>query len=286
MKKINVESMKIGTAVFLLMGVSLGPSQVVAGGKIVGSGETIAVTDNSVTLEGWFSGIIIGADRVHVNMKAAVVDCGGVIDSIGVDLGPYSRVHINGGTIENCGVGIMAGARSLPLTPVAGSNNRINGVTIKDGLGSASCCFGDAIAINGGTNNRIINNQISNYRFAGIRIFHGSDNDVTGNVIRSFFGSDNTHGGILIQDADSTTVHGNDVSTGGGTIGIHVLTAEFGTSNTIVSGNSAFGNTVDLVDDSADCGTSRWTGNQFATDGGPKRMGRVLAVSNDLLRFG
>ena len=64
------KSLTLRTTAFLLLGMSLGSTQAISGSKITGSGETITVTDSSVTLEGWFTGIVIGADRVHVNMKS------------------------------------------------------------------------------------------------------------------------------------------------------------------------------------------------------------------------
>jgi parallel beta-helix repeat protein len=221
------------------------------------------VTTKNVKLMGAFAGIVVEVDDAHINLAQAVIDgsSGNTNYGICIHLVDRTGVHINGGTLQKCTVGVLLGD---PLANTGGgSNNHINGIEIRNSRISASTSFnGDGIVINDGVNNRVNNNQVSNVGngglSAGIRLWGGSDNDVVGNTVQSMLGYS---AGLLLQGADNTDVHGNTVSNNP-SLGIWVQADALGN---FISGNTALNNGNDILDYNADCGDNTWHGNTFGT---------------------
>jgi hypothetical protein len=93
----------------IVLGCVIAPGT--ARGEVVtGTGQQYVVTDN-VTLKGTFAGITVAADGVHVNMRNATVDCSlpANTSKIGVHVPMRNRVHITGGTVQQCSIGVLLG---------------------------------------------------------------------------------------------------------------------------------------------------------------------------------
>ena len=242
----------------------------VAAETVVGSGQVYTAT-KTVKLSGAFSGIVIGADGIHVNAEDAIVDCGSVASSIGVRLNAHSRVHVSGGIVQNCTIGVLMGN---PLVGgAAGSKNHVNGMTIRDLVFAGSTHFnGVGVATNNGSDNRVNGNTFRNL-CAGIVIFSGSGSDAVANDVQTSR-SDCPGQGVVIQDSNDNSVHDNSVTTVHGQ-GIVIATPpgpSLSTGN-FITGNTATGNLLDLWDITSDCTLNTWRGNVFVTDGGAESDG-------------
>lgn len=273
-KRRTPSALRFGLVGSLVSGVTLfsGAGSALASNVITGTGQVHTVMARNQVLRGNFAGVVVGVDNVHVNLQQAVVDCSlPGASNVGVHLKDRTRVHINGGTIQNCTIGVLLG--DIDHTKGGGgSKNHINNVTVTNAVlfGPATSFDGDGIVINTGVNNRVNGNLISftgggRVPFAlpgGIRVYAGSDNDVAGNVVENV--QDGAEGsiGIFIQRADNTAVHGNQVSNNAG----HGIRVAAPANGNVITGNTALHNGgTDLVDDEANCGTNTWQGNQFGT---------------------
>lgn len=253
------------------------------------------VTGHDVVLEGTFSGIVVQTDNAFVNGKKAIVDCGAAVNSVGLDLGAHSNVHVLGGKIQNCNVGVLIGTLTSaspegPNPPPSGSNNTITGLTVKrlaidawsygvDPVytgGFTNAFPGIGMVINNGNDNALVNNQISGTCYA-IHIYHGSGNSLIANTMSKY--NDPTCGyagvlrGILLNTTYRSGVYGNTITDGLG-LGIQAgIDTRFPDplGYATIVGNTVTGHPVaDLQEESAypDCGNDTWLGNTFVTTGG------------------
>jgi len=235
---------------------------------VTGTGGMYTVTTKNVTLKGAFAGIIVAVDGAHVNLAQAIIDgsSGNTNSGIGIHLLNRTGVHINGGTVQNCNVGVLLG--DAVSNTGGGSDNHLNGIVVRNSvIATGGTSFdGDGIAINNGVNNHVNNNQVSNvggsFLSVGIRLWGGSDNDVTGNTVQSLKPGTLPPAGLILQGADNTAVHGNLVSNNPG----NGIWAQTGAVGNFISGNTALNNSGnDLQDDNTDCDNNTWQGNTFGT---------------------
>ena len=242
-------------------------SAAMARGVITGTGQEHTVTSKNQTLKGVFAGITVAVDNAHVNLSGATVDCslGNTNFGIGIHLTNRSGVHINGGTVKNCNVGVLLGDPFANAN--GGSNNHINGVAVRDAIAGGGTSFdGDGIVINNGSNNRANNNEITNvggaFLSAGMRLWNGGGNDVIGNTINGLQAGGIGAAGLLLQGADATKAHGNFAFSRPDGVGIW---AQLGALDNFLTGNRALGNGTDLQDDNANCDNNTWRGNTFGS---------------------
>lgn len=234
---------------------------------ITGTGEMYTVTTKNVTLTGTFAGIIIAVDKAHVNLEGALIDgsLGNTNSGVGIHLLNRTGVHITGGTVENCNVGVLVGA--VLANTGGGSKNHIKGVLVRNSRVTGGTSFdGDGIVINNGTQNHVKDSQVSNvggsFLSVGIRMWNGSDNHVTGNTVESMKAGFLPPAGILLQGTDDSNVQENLVTNGAGR-GIWAATGALGN---ILTNNTSFNNSsFDLEDGNPDCGSNIWRDNTFAT---------------------
>ena len=234
---------------------------------ITGTGGMYTVTTNNVMLKGTFAGIIVAVDGAHVNLTQAIIDgsSGNTNSGIGIHLLNRTGVHVNGGTVQDCNVGVLLG--DAFANTGGGSDNHLNGIVVRNSLiGAGTSVEGDGIVINNGVNNHVNNNQVNNvggsFLSVGIRLWGGSDNEVTGNTVQSLKPGTLPPAGLLLQGADNTAVHGNRVSNNPG----NGIWAQIGALGNFISGNTALNNSGDdLRDDNTDCDNNIWQGNTFGT---------------------
>jgi parallel beta-helix repeat protein len=94
----------------------------------------------------------------------------------------------------------------------------------------------NGIVMVGGSENKVVNNLLTNSRFSL---------------------------GILLSGGNALNeVHANIVTGTPGTIGIFV---NLGSTQNNIEGNTFLGNFLDTVDQSPDCDENQWRGNQFDT---------------------
>jgi parallel beta-helix repeat protein len=169
----------------------LGAAQT-AGAVVLACGQTIT---QSTTLTADVGpcpagGIIVGADNITLDLAGhRVFGTAPALDGVGIYLENRRNVTVRNGTVTDFDGGVVIRY---------GSANTVIGITARDNLGSTNghatgAAFGDGIAIEASTQNRIINNStINNGPFSGIGLYQQSDGDhpgfingpATGNLIQ------------------------------------------------------------------------------------------------------
>ena len=234
---------------------------------ITGTGGMYTVTTKHVTLTGTFAGIIIAVDKAHVNLEGALIDgsLGNTNFGVGIHLLNRTGVHVTGGTVQNCNVGVLLG--EVSANTGGGSKNHIKGVVVRNSRVTGGTSFdGDGIVINNGTKNHVKDSQVSNvggsFLSVGIRMWNGSDNHVNGNTVESMKAGSFPPAGILLQGTDDSNVQENLVTNGAGR-GIWAATGALGN---ILTNNTSLNNSyLDLEDGNPNCDSNIWRDNTFAT---------------------
>lgn len=131
-------------------------------------GDGLVVTANNVTVD-------LGGHTV----RGAGANPEGAADQAGVLLDNVTGVTLRHGVVRDNFVGVLV---------KGGSRNTVTTVLATNNVGSGTTTYGEGIAVDGSTNNRINNNRATfNGPYAGIDLIHGS----THNLVSSNEASDN-----------------------------------------------------------------------------------------------
>jgi parallel beta-helix repeat protein len=239
-------------------------------------------------------GIDIQASNVTVNLNGHIIKSvvGVPVGTFGISVSSPANLRLNHigisgpGLIQGFAGGIIIGNSDyvqVTQTTVAGSTKFAgifaSGVTYLTVAGNviAGTIIGGGLTLNQSTRAEVTGNQVVGNP-AGISLFSGDSNTLTGNVA-----SGNTGSGMVLGNlgnpipltnsrVSSNTTNGNGMS------GIQVGVLQLGSfGNEIFSNLSSVGNTVyDLEDDNLpSCGTDFWSSNVYFTKGLPPNLACV-----------
>jgi hypothetical protein len=216
------------------------------------------VTTNTVLTSDCAGPLTIDADRITVNLNGHSVVCPTTNDN-GVEIPGHDRVRLLFGTVTGCqtGVRIDGGDRNV-VVGIQAIQNAGAGIAVEASSHDNQILFSTA----SGSLFGIVQNQGSGTRIAASRVVQNSvgildagiNARVTGNQVLN-----NETTGILLEGSGSRFVANWAV---GSQEGIRART--IATNNTIAR-NVALSNDTDLVDDTAGCGSNRWSFNWFTS---------------------
>ncbi|MGA8046498.1 MAG: right-handed parallel beta-helix repeat-containing protein [Dermatophilaceae bacterium] len=186
-------------------------------------------------------GIVVGADRITIDLGGQVVGGTGTGESVGIRFGGFDSVTVTGGTVEGFDTGISLGSGTVGaiVDTVTVSLNLTSGVTLTnadDGsTGSTlrsseivgNSLFG-VLLDNGTQYARVHDNIISGTSGTAISVLHSSDNRVEDNDI-----SNSSDTSIHLDGSTGTHISGNSVQLGADA----AIMVELGSHNTRVEGN-------------------------------------------------
>lgn len=246
----------------LCLGLPFAPAQ--AKDVVRGVGQVHTVTRPHEVLKGTFAGVIVEADGAHVVLSQATIDCANAPwPQVGLHL-PSGRsdVRVNGGTVQNCNIGVLIGDPLVWGDP-AGQRNHIHGLTVRNSAVTGGTHFdGDGIAINRGIGNRVVGSVVEGSSSMGVRVFQGSGNFILGNTIRETHSPSNDPNvaALILQSAVGTAVRNNTIADNGS----RGIWAQFNASRNVLTGNHVLDNGTDIVEDTSPC-ANRWRDNAFET---------------------
>ena len=213
-------------------------------------------------------GIIIAASGVHLRLAGHAIQGSG--HGEGIDVRGQTNILIQGpGTIAGFASGVdFRGVDFSNVIDVTAIGNQVGFfvASLPTSFSTHNVIQGnvatendfDGIDIVGGSENRVINNLVTNNEEA-INIVGSSENKVINNIVT------NNRGGISLFGGNLNEVHANIVTTGTSS----GILLRLSTQNNI-DGNTVLGNGLfDMVDQSPDCDDNQWQGNQFDTANQP-----------------
>jgi parallel beta-helix repeat protein len=203
-----------------LAGAGLAAPAALAGGPACGDTITRSVTLRHDLTDCPADGLIIGADRVTLNLAGHTIDGDAVIggDDTGVRLEGRRHVTVRGGTIREFDHAVhLTGAGHNHITRLAatrsGDTDIGRAILLDEGSDDNLIDRNDAsfngrsgVAVLDSSRNLITRNRTNHNDVAGMGVFGGSGNRVTGNVMNDngengiFWGSGHT-GGRLAANA-------------------------------------------------------------------------------------
>ena len=185
----------------------------------------------------------------------------------------YSRVRNLVAVQNNTGIAVNAGdlTSDAMIAATASTNNEFSNKVATSNL------F-DGITVNGGNENRFIRNNLSGNSGNGLNLSNAKNNEFSNNVTTS-----NSSDGIIVNGGNENRFIRNNLSGNSGN-GLNLLNAKNNvvrentadanslsgidiaplSSGNLVDGNTALGNTTDLVDQSGGCTQNMWTNNSFS----------------------
>jgi parallel beta-helix repeat protein len=219
-------------------------------------------------------GIVIRASRVRLRLNGHMISGspvqGTCSTGVGIRIGSYpgaalSRVRVEGeGTIENFATGIRAQnttasrVRSVTVTAECpfgsiglhiaspGSDWKLQGNVVREQAQSTG------IALDGVDDNVVVGNDVNDT----ISLGNSSGNTIVNNTANGLSGI------LLLAGSHDNEIHANTTNDDPESAGIGLFR---GATHNNITGNTALGNAVDLVDLNADCDSNTWKGNHFGS---------------------
>jgi parallel beta-helix repeat protein len=210
--------------------------------------------------------LIVGAGGITVDLGGHSVLCSGAPGEIGIDVGSWSDVRVENGSVSGCEEGVFADG---------GDANEFAALTLTDN----NVGFEVANSIS----STIMRSEVMNSPFTGILLFQTSgfhvhrntvsnsgigifDNGGTDNVISSNSASDGVgiaDVGILLNAQSDVVVRNSTVGNGTG-----IWVSEPLGGNRLLA-NTSTQNGLDMRDDAPGCDANVWKANKFVTANQP-----------------
>jgi parallel beta-helix repeat protein len=211
--------------------------------------------------------LTIGASGITVDLGGHSVLCSGAPGEIGIDVGSWSDVLVENGSVSGCEEGVLAdGGDSNQYMALTLTNNNV-GFEISNSVSSTIM------------RNQVTNNSI----FAGVLLFQttgllvqrntvlnsgygifdngGTNNVISGNTAKFGLGPANV--GILLNAQSDVVVRNSTVANGTG-----IWVSEPLGGNRLLA-NVSVQNGLDMRDDAAGCDSNVWKANKFVTANQP-----------------
>jgi parallel beta-helix repeat protein len=210
--------------------------------------------------------LIVGAGGITVDLGGHTVLCSGAPGEIGIDVGSWSDVQVENGSVSGCEEGVLAdGGDSNQFVALSLTGNNV-GFEISNSVSST-----------------IARSEVMNSPFTGVLLFQTTgflvhrntvsssgigifDNGGTNNVIssnRASFGVGISDVGILVNAQSDVVVRNSTVGNGTG-----IWVSEPLGGNRLLA-NTSMQNGLDMRDDAPGCDANVWKANTFVTANQP-----------------
>ena len=258
--KIRIMLVLCAAAVALTVGVSTATAAPACG----------TVTSNTTLGSDCSGPLTVGASGITVDLGGHSVLCSGVPGVTGIDVGSWSNVLVENGSVDGCEEGVLAdGGDSNQFVALTLTNNNVG------------------FEVSNSVSTTIMRNKVTNSPFTGVLLFQTSgfvvhrntvldsgigifDNGGTNNVISlnsASRGVGISDVGILLNAKSDTVVRNSTVANGTG-IWVSVPSVPPG-ANRLLANTSTDNNVLDMRDDAAGCDSNIWKANTFITANQP-----------------